>query len=167
MALYTWPGGLIVSTRGNEGTPGADPAIRGLVDILEDMRSVAGAPPADGEPGALLPDLRVVIDRHEGGMVLDLRVGKTVLLTGTLPVKIIGGEEQAKAFATRWDALKETAARSPEALKAELELPEEYADLLALLLVHSTLHVQPPTMRITAEVELDLLLSTLLKVHGK
>ncbi|MFH1529317.1 MAG: hypothetical protein ABIK09_01140 [Pseudomonadota bacterium] len=167
VVLYAWPGGLIVSIRRTAEASPMDVGVRGLVGIIEAMRRTAGAAPPEGEPGALLPDLRVVIDRHKGGMVLDLRVDKTVLLTATLPSAMLGGPDAAESFRAKWADLKAQAAKTPEALQSELPVPAEYMDLLALLLVNSAFQLQSQNIRITTEVELDLLLTTLLKVQGK
>jgi len=167
VVLYTWPGGLIVSARRTAEASLKDVGMRGLVGIIEAMRGVAGAAHPEDEPGALLPDLRIVIDRHKGGMVLDLRVDKTVLLTATLPAEMLGGADGAEAFSAKWAMLKAQAVETTDTLKLDLPVPDEYIGLIALLLVNSEFQIQAQNIRITTEVEIDLLLTTLLKVQGK
>ncbi len=167
VVLYTWPGGLIVSTRRTDEAALKDVGVRGLVGVIEAMRSAAGAAPPEGEPGALLPDLRVIIDRHKGGLVLDMRVDRTVLIAATIPKKMIGDDQAVEAVGAKWANLKTLAAENPEALKLELPVPDEYQDLLALLLVNSELQIQSRNIRFSAEVEIDLFLTTLLKVQAK
>ena len=52
------------------------------------------------------------------------------------------------------------------AMKSELNVPDRYVELLTLLLTSSDFRIQASAVRITAEVELDLLLSTLLRVRA-
>ena len=96
-----------------------------------------------------------------------MRVDRTVLIAATIPKKMIGDDQAVEAVGAKWANLKTLAAENPEALKLELPVPDEYQDLLALLLVNSELQIQSRNIRFSAEVEIDLFLTTLLKVQAK
>ncbi len=164
---YTWPGGLLVSTRRTDEAGQQERGMAGLVSLIEALREVAGGARSGGEPGAKLPELRVVLDRHRGGMGLDIRVGDLVSFEAAMPLKELGGDGAAEHFQAKWDRLVSLAKESPDALKLELGPASAYADLVGLLLLHSEVVSVDPTIRIDAAVELDLLLTTLLKVQKK
>jgi hypothetical protein len=164
---YCWPGGLLVSTRRTDKAGQEERGMAGLVQIFEDLRAVAGSGGAGDEPGVGLPELRVIFDRHRGGIGLDIHLGDRVSFTAAMPLTEIGGDGAAEHFQAKWDRLRGLAETTPEALKLELGPAAEYADLVALLLLHSEVVAVTPTIRIHAEVELDLLLTTLLKVQTK
>ncbi len=164
---YTWPGGLLVSTRRTDKAGQQERGMAGLVSIIEALRQVAGGAQSEGEPGAALPEVRLVLDRHRGGMGLDIHVGDLVSFAASMPLKELDGDGAAEHFQAKWDRLVSLAKENPEALKLELGPAAAYTNLIALLLLHSEVLSVTPTIRIEAAVELDLLLTTLLKVQKK